>query len=429
MGAVMTFAPRTSTAVPPILLLVALVTPMPARAQGTQGLQPESNPYWFALDYRDAAAPPELGPTPVADVRLAMDHLGLGHLFGNSGISFYGWVEGGYTAASTGSGELSVQTKQNRYGNQLLLNQIGLVLQRGMRTSQVDVGFNINYVAGADAALGQPKGGIGNADNTYFSQDFLDLYASLHIPVFKHGGLDVRAGRLHTIIGFNAATAPYRPFYSSDYQFFYSQDGAFTGVLATLTVNEDLDIWSGLTLCANTFFTMRNDGYVCYIGQVNYWLNHEKGTLLTGSTYLGREAIFAAPGMEGTFVTMGELRVQRQWSEKLFQVVQSNFGWDANTPVGTASWFGIYTIGILHVTKPWDFRFRLDFFNDDGGTRTGINTAYGALTLGVNWHPVNFLEVRPEVRGDLAGRPAYGTGGGNTDKTQLIGVVSALVKF
>jgi len=425
----MTFWLRASAAAPPALVFLALTGPAPARAQAAKGLQPESNPYRFAADYRDAPAPPELGPTPVDDVRLAMDHLGLGHLFGNSGILFYGWVESGYTAASTGSGELSVQPKLNRYGNQLLLNQIGLVLQRGMRASQVDIGFNIKYLAGADAALGQPKGGIGNADNTYFSQDFQDLYASIHVPVFKHGGLDVRVGRMNTIIGFNGFMAPYRPFYSSDYQFFYSQDGAFTGLLTTLTVNDELDVSNGLTMCANTFFTMRNDGYVCYIGQVNYWLNHERSTLLTGSTYLGREAILAAPGLEGTFVTMGELRVQRQWSEKLFQVVQSNFGWDANTPVGTASWFGLYTIGILHVTKPWDFRFRLDFFNDDGGTRTGINTAYGALTLGANWHPVNFLEVRPEIRGDLAGRPAFGTGGGNTDKTQLIGVVSALVKF
>lgn len=425
----MNFPVKASTGAHHILLFAALAGPAAAHAQSTKGLQPESNPYRFASDFRDATAPPELGPTPVEDVRLAMDHLGLGHLFGNSGISFFGWVESGFTAASTGSGELSVQTRLNRYGNQLLLNQIGLVLQRGMKASQVDFGFNIAYLAGADAALGQPKGGIGNADDSYFSQDFQDLYASIHIPVFKQGGLDVRVGRMNTIIGFNGFMAPYRPFYSSDYQFWYSQDGAFTGLLTTLTVNEDVDITNGLTMCANTFFVMRNDGYVCYIGQVNYWLNHERSTLLTGSTYLGREATLAAPGMEGTFVTTGELRVQRQWSEKLFQVVQSNFGWDANTPVGTASWFGLYTIGILHVTKPWDFRFRLDFFNDDGGTRTGVNTAYGALTLGVNWHPVNFLEVRPEVRGDLAGRPAFGTGGGNTDKSQLIGVVSALVKF
>jgi len=411
------------------LLVLALSLPPVLRAQGTTGLNPESVPYEVTEDLGKVTGPPAMGPTAVSDVGLVMDELGLRKLFGKTGIEFFGWAEAGYTVSSVGTGLLSVQPRQNRYGNQLLVHQIGVVLRRGVRQDRVDVGFNIRYFVGADAALGQPKGGIGNAANTYFSQDFRDLSATLHIPLFKQGGLDVKVGRQNTIIGYNGFLAPYRPFQSSDYQFFYSQDGAFTGVLTTLAINEDLNISNGLTQCANTFFTPRNDGYVCYIGQVNYWLNHQRRTRLTGSTYLGRQAIFAAPGLGGTFVTMGELRVQHQWNERLFQVVQSNFGWDSNTPVGTASWFGLYTIGIFHVTEPWDFRFRLDFFNDDGGTRTGVNTGYGALTLGVNWHPVKYLEVRPEVRGDLAGRAAFGTSGANSDKSQLTGVLSALVKF
>ena len=37
-----------------------------------------------------------------------------------------------------------------------------------------------------------------------------------------------------TIIGCESAMAAYRPFYSNDYQWYYSEDGAFTGALATL---------------------------------------------------------------------------------------------------------------------------------------------------------------------------------------------------
>ena len=60
---------------------------------------------------------------------------------------------------------------------------------------------------------------------------------------------------MNTIIGYNGFLAPYRPFYSSDYQFFYSQDGAFTGFLTNLHVTDRLDIWNGMTFGANTFFT------------------------------------------------------------------------------------------------------------------------------------------------------------------------------
>jgi hypothetical protein len=52
------------------------------------------------------------------------------------------------------------------------------------------------------------------------------------------------------------------------------------------------------------------------------------------------------------------------------------------------------------------------------------------MTFGVNWHPVRCLEVRPEIRADFAGEPAFG-GGGNPggNFSQLTGGISALVKF
>jgi cyclophilin family peptidyl-prolyl cis-trans isomerase len=86
---------------------------------------------------------------------------------------------------------------------------------------------------------------------------------------------DVKAGRMGTIIGYTSALAPYRPFYSNNYQWFYAQDGAFTGFLADLHANNRLDIWSGMTFGANTFFTLRSNNSYCYIGQVNYWTSDE----------------------------------------------------------------------------------------------------------------------------------------------------------
>ena len=150
-----------------------------------------------------------------------------------------------------------------------------------------------------------------------------------------------------TIIGYNGALAPYRPFYSSDYQWFYSQDGAWTGALTNWHVNKQLDILNGVTLGANTFFTKRSDDSICYIGQVNYWLTEEKKTMLTASVQAGPDAIFAAPGLAGDFDTVVELRVLHNFSECFTQVVQSNMGWDRNTPVGTGSWYGVYGISIV----------------------------------------------------------------------------------
>ena len=135
---------------------------------------------------------------------------------------------------------------------------------------------------------------------------------------------------------------------------FYSQDGAFTGFLFDLHATKQLDIWSGMTLGANTFFTLRSHNSYCYIGQINYWLTEEEKTRLTASVYCGPNAIFAAPGLAGTYDTTVELRVQQNWSPKFTQVIQNNMGWDANTPLGTGSWYGLYLINIYHLNRTVD---------------------------------------------------------------------------
>jgi Putative beta-barrel porin-2, OmpL-like. bbp2 len=402
----------------------------PSPSNAGYGLEAESLPGELTEDIAGATNALRLGPTPVSEVRFLMDTLGVGSLFGDSGIRTFGWVEGGYTGASSGYGLLSVQPRQNRFGDQFLLNQIGYVIQKPLQQDKFNIGFNVRYFAGADAALGAPKGGIGfPPGNPHFGQDFRDLYLSAHLPVLTDGGVDVKVGRMNTIIGYNGFLAPYRPFYSSDYQFFYSQDGAFTGFLTDVHVNNRLDIWNGMTFGANTFFTLRaNDSY-CYIGQANYWTSDEKRTRLTASVYCGPHALFAAPNLAGTYDTMVELRVQHDWNVRFTQVLQNNMGWDANTPVGTGSWYGLYLINIYHLASDLDTLLRAEWFDDVKGTRTGVNANYSEVTLGLNWHPIKCLEVRPEIRGDFASAPAFGVNGVHTDRSQLTGGISFLVKF
>lgn len=403
--------------------------PTPPTGRG-RGLEAESLPAEIAEDDVQPPAGPKLGPTPVDQVRLLMDTLGLKNVLEDHGIRAFGWAEGGYTYSSTGPGLLAVEPRQNRFGDQFLFDQLGLVIQKPLKQDQFDVGFNVRYFAGADAALGQPKGGLDDPPgNQRFSHDFRDLNVDAHLPILTEGGVDVKVGRMNTIIGYNGFLAPYRPLYSSDYQFFYSQDGAFTGILTNLHVNKQLEIWNGLTFGANTFFTLRSNDSYCYIGQVNYWTSEEQKTRLTGSVYCGPNAIFAAPGLAGDFVSTVELRVQHNYSERLTLVLQNNMGWDTNTPVGTGSWYGLYGIGILHLTEKWDAIVRAEWFDDVKGTRTGVDTNYEEVTFGVNYHPNKYLEIRPEIRGDFAGRPAFGPGGEPLDRSQLTLAMSALLKF
>ncbi len=47
-------------------------------------------------------------------------------------------------------------------------------------------------------------------------------------------------------------------------------------------------------------------------------------------------------------------------------------GWASDTPVGTGSWYGLYTVGIYNLTPKWDLMGRVEWFNDTKGTRNRV---------------------------------------------------------
>jgi hypothetical protein len=369
------------------------------------------------------------GPTLPENVKCLQQLIGdnLCSSCGSPGLKLYGWIDAGYTYASTGPGLLTVETRENRFGNEFLVNQIALVLEKRLNPNDWSLGFKSLFYAGADAALLRPEGGF-TTTNPRFGVDFRELYVSAHLPILTDGGVDVKAGRMGTIIGYESAMAPYRPFYSNDYQWFYAQDGAFTGALATVHVNKQLDVIAGVTMGANTFFTMRGDS-PCFIGQINYWTDEDKNTLLSASTYMGHEAIFAAPQFTSsdqpnyTF----ELRLQHKFNKCWELILQSDNGWANEVPVvGTGSWFSFYAILLNHFSKDLDINFRAEWFDDEKGTRTGFATNYYEATFGLDYHPVKWLRLRPEVRGDFADDPVFRNG---KDKAQLTLAIDGLLSF
>jgi hypothetical protein len=392
-------------------------------------MEAASRPEQLSTVAEALAAEPALGPTPPEKIHLLSDAL-FGTDCGAPPLLIYGWGDFGYTYSSVGPGLLATETRENRFGNEVLANELAIVVEKALDPTKLSWGFNVTYYAGADAALLQPLGGIDNPpDNPRFSQDFRQLYLSAHLPIITEGGMDVKAGRMGTIIGYESALAPYRPFYSNDYQWFYAEDGAWTGFLTNLHVNKQLDVLNGMTLGANTFFTKRSEDSYCYIGQANYWLTEEKKTLLSGSLYFGENAIFAAPGLNGDFDFTWELRLQHDWSKCLTQIVQSDNGFDQHTPVGTAHWWSAYNIFVYHLTEKIDVGNRVEWFYDVEGTRIGVKGNFSEVTLNADYHPVKYLSIRPELRGDFADHEAFGPGGIPRDRQQLTAAVDVLLKF
>jgi hypothetical protein len=69
------------------------------------------------------------------------------------------------------------------------------------------------------------------------------------------------------------------------------------------------------------------------------------------------------------------------------------------------------TTAIFHLNKILDLNTRGECFDDKQGARTGIAGTYGETTIGLNVMPVSRINFRPELRGDFATQPSYGTVG------------------
>jgi hypothetical protein len=330
----------------------------------------------------------------------------------NDKIDIYGWADMGYTYSSRGGGALAVQPRENRFGNEFLVNQLAVVFEKKLRQDHTfNFGFNATFYAGADAALLRPAGGF-TTTNQRFGADFRQLFVSAHLPILTEGGMDVQVGRMGTPIGFNSAMAPYRPFYSSDYQWFYAEDGAWTGILTNLHVNKQLDVVNAITMGANTFFTYRGNGPT-YLGQVNYWTSEAKTTQLSTSLQVGNQAIFAAgPQFVGSNDVALTFMIVHQWNKCLTQIVQSSLVWGTEVPnIGTSEFYSLYSIWQHHTTKEIDTNFRLEWARDVQGSRIGTRAHFGEASFGFDYHPSKLLRIRPEIRTDFSDRPALGPNG------------------
>ena len=346
-------------------------------------------------------------------------------------LRVFGWVNGGYTWSDSGDGMLRIAPRANRFGNEWLLNQAALVVERTLDPHDWSWGARAEFYCGADAALLRPLNGFGPEDNPRFGTDFRQLFAAAHLPVLSDGGVDVKAGRIYVPIGYDSTMSPYRPMYSAPYAWLYSHTGAATGATATWHATPQLDVIAGVTLGYNTFFELRGDG-PCYLTRGIYWLTPEKQTRLIGTLYTGPQPIASAKGHVADWQTVVEAQVVHDWNQRWTTALEVNLGWDQDDPKtgGTSEWYGAEGVGIVHLDPRWDLNLRAEVFDDSDGSRTGCAAVYSEFAIGLNFMPRPWLNFRPEVRWDMADHEVYGvTNEIERERDQLSIAFDCLLKF
>lgn len=382
------------------------------------------------------------------------------------GLMVGGWANAGITYNS-----ISPENNFNgpvTFGDrsaEFQLNQLNLFLQRAVATEgdSFDVGFRFDVMFGTDAIFTQAYGVpafdvnsgvplnrnhwdlnlLGSNDNRFYDLAMPQAYLEAYLPIGN--GLNIKAGHFYTPIGYETVPAPDNFFYTHAYTMQYGEPFTHTGILGSYTVDDHWSVVGGVVTGSATGGW--DGGWDKHLG--NWaglagatWTNADSGTSLnvTG-TYGGTsEQSSKAWGMYSVVL-------KQDIGDKTHWVLQHDYGFADGVLTANgledAEWYGINTHLYYDISDTLTAGVRGEWFRDQNGFRvfapgrvgaatdgsgnsfaaagnfvaTSAPSSYYAVTAGINWKPVKWLNLRPNVRYDWAdGARPFGDGGATTGK-------------
>lgn len=376
-------------------------------------------------------------------------------LLKNNGIVVGGWANGGvtYNATNPANGFNGPVTFGDR-DSEFQLNQLNLFVQRAVATEgdSWSFGGRFDVMFGTDAiftqAYGVPSYDINGGysrnrshwdlnmlnsgtDNRFYDLALPQAYLEAYIPVGN--GLNVKAGHFYTPIGYETVPAPDNFFYTHAYTMQYGEPFTHTGVLGNYAVDGNWSVVGGALTGSATGgwdggFDKQLGNWGGLLGAT--WTSNDKGTSanITGTYSAASEQNSAA-------FAMYSIVIKHNITDKTHLMLQHDHGfanntydWATLTPNAIdAEWYGVNMHLTYDIKDNLTAGIRTEWFRDQNGFRvcspgriaaatdnTGVSyagvgqvasctaTSYYAVTAGVNWKPMPWLNLRPNVRYDWA---------------------------
>lgn len=371
----------------------------------------------------------------------------------DNGLKFGGWANAGITYNATApGGRFNGPVTFGDRESEFQLNQFYLYLQRAVNTEGDgwDFGFRADFMFGTDSfftqAYGSPKGTwdlgiLAQEGERFYDIAFPQVYAEIFAPIGN--GLTAKVGHFYTIIGNEVVTAPDNFFYSHAYTMQYGEPFTHTGVLLSYPLDPNWSL-SGGAVTGSDYGGWdgawdKGLGNWAGLGGVT-WASDDKGTsvAVTGTTGETSER-------DHNQWSMYSIVIKHDLMEGLHYTFQHDHGF-ADKAVGgqDATWYGINNYLVYDINDQLGVGLRGEWFRDDDGFRVaspgrtlsyfpGANSYY-AFTAGLNWKPMTWVSVRPNVRYDWNdGPPAFDNGPGPgfvaSKKDQFLFSTDVVVNF
>jgi hypothetical protein len=360
----------------------------------------------------------------------------------NPPFQVYGWIQNSFTGNTNGrpkNGQ-NFGVNPNNLANQWMGNQYYLIFERLLKQDDtINFGFRFDNLFGNDAQFNHAHGVFDRAFKTnYFSQyDPAQYFAEVHLPWFTEGGLDIKGGRFYTLAGYEVVPATGRPLLSVPYMFNYGQPFTHSGMLTTLHLTKNINLYNGTV---NGWDRQFDSKYTwSYIGGFSATSKSGKTSLATTFIYgpqqfptflpLSQNPIYPTgvvpppaqfagktnPGynsnQRGIFTTV----LTRKWTDKLTQVMETDQAWETNVPFAlgntdgfnrhNAQWYSFGNWFLYQFNDKFTGVWRSEIFRDNNGVRTGTAGDYNEFTLGGIYKPKPYIWIRPEARYDFTNGP------------------------
>jgi hypothetical protein len=342
----------------------------------------------------------------------------------NLGINVGGWASAG-VAGNPDSPESRTNgpvTFNNR-ANEFNAHQLYGFIERAVDAdgSQWDLGFRADVVYGIDAFYTTQANFDDNliTDNSsrLYKLAFPQVYATVFAPVGN--GITTKIGHFYTPHGFEVVTAPDNFFFSHAYTMQYGEPFTHTGILSSYPVNKNISVSAGVVSGWDSFFQEPAN----FLGGASYTTDDEKTslafTLITGDVNKNDEHNR----------TLYTILLSHDITDSLHYKLQHDLGIEEKSQsADSAKWYGVNQYLTYDVSDKVGVGTRLEWFRDEDGIRVNGNKGhYLAATVGLNYKPMSWLTLRPEVRYDHSiENSAYNDGLSND---QVLISADAIVRF
>lgn len=345
-------------------------------------------------------------------------------------ITVSGQIEGGIDAnpARPADGNNFGRLIGDR-ATQALLDQVTITIAKTVdqTSSSYQAGFLLRGLYGADARYYNIAGisdrALTGRNQVVPAQAHLDL----HLPWLTRHGLDMQAGILAAPMGVETLDPAMRPFYTLAYTTEYSTPFEHVGAMVQFHATDRWDILFGVDTGNQVSFGRGddNDAAAGYFGLAGNGLAGGRLSLLYLSRVGPEDAVRAlGPRANGAQRFWNDLDMTFKVDDRLSLTGEFNAMHDEGLRADTVSFVGF--LG-YRLTPTLTVNYRGEIYRDNTGqfvtgflgdaaymrallgepaaTRTAPPTTYGALTLGVTWHPTlgrpfKLFEIRPEIRFD-----------------------------